>query len=355
MNLIRLYHSMRNKKGSILLISSWVLLILVVLAIGLGHRSSIALRLSAYQRDSLKASYLAKAGINQAILQLKEDASFSYNSLKSIWSTGVDPLTSEALFENVEIREGSGEKFTVRYPYDDENYLCMMDEERKININKVVDPAFQPIGQLILRKLFDFAGVTDADALKNLVVKWIDPAPDNDEDPDKIFKNSDLKAAEELLPILEFFYKDESSPFLKAKEIYGKIKDLITVYGNGKVNINTASEETSGILINSCIDELINNGVITVRPDSQNLVHLISTARKDNPFKDSGALSASVSTNLSSEEKNVLNKLIEIITFKSDNFRINSTGEITGKSISKTITCVFSRYPANAIIYWHEN
>jgi len=351
---------MRNKKGSILLISSWVLLILVILAIGLGHRSSIALRLCAYQRDSLKASYLAKAGINQAILQLKEDAvvSPSYNSLKSIWSTGVDPLTSKPLFENVEIRDGSGEKFTVRYPYDDENYLCMMDEEKKININKAVtDPAFQSLGQLMLRRLFVFAQVANADGLMNLVVKWIGSEINNEnEDPGQIFKNSDLKTVEELLPILGFFYKDESNPSLKAKEIYGKIKDLITVYGDGKININTASEETLGILINSCIDECINNGVITVRPDSGNLVNLIFTIRKDTPFENSGALSnaSAFSNNLSSDEGKVLNKLTEIITFKSNNFRINSTGEITGKSISKTIACVFSR-SANKIIYWHEN
>lgn len=351
---------MRNKKGSILLISSWALLILVVLAVGLGHRSSIALRLSAYQKDSLKASYLAKAGIKQAILQLKEDAiaSPSYNSLKSIWSTGVDPLTGKPLFENIEIRDVSGEKFTVRYS-DDENYFCMMDEERKININKAVtDLAFQPLGQFILTRLFDFAGVADADALKDLVVKWIDSAINSkDEDPGQIFKNSDLKVTQELLPILEYFYKDESNPSLKAKEIYGKIRDLITVYGDGKININTASEETLGILINSCMDECVNNGVITVRFESQNLVNLISTIRRDNPFKDSSALSNDLAStnNLSSEEKNVLNKLTGIITFKSNNFRIKSTGEITGKAISKTITCVFSRYPENRIVYWHEN
>lgn len=348
---------MHNKKGSILLISSWVLLILVVLAIGLGHRSSIALRLCVYQRDSLKAFYLAKAGINQAIQQLKEDAvvSPSCNSLKSIWSTGVDPLTNKSLFENVEIKEGSGEKFTVYYLYDDKKYLCMEDEERKININKAI---IEPLGQLILTRLFDFAGVMDADALKNLVIKWIDPAINNtDEDPGQIFKNSDLNATQELLSILEFFYKDESNFSLKAKEIYEKIKDLITVYGDGRININTVSEKTLEILINACIDECISNGVVTVRPDSGNLVNLISTIRRDNPFENSPALiNALTSTNnLSSEEKNVLNKLIELITFKSNNFRINSTGEITGKSVSKTITCVFSRYPENKIIYWHEN
>ncbi|MCX5699845.1 MAG: type II secretion system protein GspK [Candidatus Omnitrophica bacterium] len=349
---------MQNKKGSILLISSWVLLILVVLAIGLGHRSSIALRLCAYQRDNLKASYLAKAGINQAILQLKEDASFPYNSLKSIWSTGVDPLTSKPLFENVQIRDGSGEKFTVRYPYDDINYLCMLDEERKININKVVTGLiFQPLlGQLILTRLFDFAGAANPDDLKNLVVKWIDPAADIGDDPDQIFKNSNLQTTEELLPILEFFYKEEGNPALKAKQIYGKIKDLITVYGDGKININTAKEETLGILINACIDECVKNGVITVRPDPQNLINLISIIRKDAPFENLGALSNALAStsNLSSEEKNVLNKLTEIITFKSNNFRINSTGEIIGKSISKTITCIFSR-TGNKIIYWHEN
>ena len=351
-----------DKKGSILLISSWVLLILVFLAIGLGHRSSIALRLSAYQRDSLKASYLAKAGINQAILLLKEDAiaNSSYNSLKSVWSTGLDPITKKPLFENVEIKDGSGERFTVHYLYNDTDYLCMMDEERKININKIVT---YPVLQFMLKKIFvdsDRIADADADDLKNLVIKWIDLTIEGrDVDPDQIFKNSDLKATEEIIPILEFFYKDESNPSLEAKKIYDKIKDLITVYGDGKININTAKEETLEILINSCIDE-INKGPTAMQLDSRNLVTLISTIRNDNPFENSSGLVnvLTLTNNLNQNEVIVLSKLagISIATFKSDNFRINSTGEITGKNISKTITCVFSRVdPVNKIIYWHEN
>jgi len=345
---------MQNKKGSILLISSWVLLILVVLAIGLGHRSSIALRLCAYQKDSLKASYLAKAGINQAIVRLKEDTS-PYNSLKSVWSTGVDPITNEPFFKNVQIRDSSGEKFTVRYLYDDENYLCIMDEERKININKAVT---DPVLQFMLTRLFDFAGVENPDDLKNLVVKWIGVAYDNSEDPGRIFKNSELKTTEELLPILEFFYQDESNPSLRARQVYGKIKDLITVYGDGKININTVDKTTLDLLIQSCKDQVEKDNPGSPMPTD---LGELSAKIKEYLDHNNGYFTSITLVNrsvlgLSDSFDNIITKLQSVSNVKSNNFRINSTGEIIGKSVSKTITCVFNRDPSvNKIIYWHEN
>jgi hypothetical protein len=351
---------MRNKKGSILLISLWVLLILVVLAIGLGHRSSIALRLSAYQRDSLKASYLAKAGTNKAILLLKEDAiaSPSYNGLPNSWSTGLDPLTGKSIIEGVEIKSGSGEIFTVRYYYDDRNYLCMMDEERKININKAADPVFQPLGGIILRNLFVSAEVADPDKLKDLVIKWIDPKIDDQvEDPEGIFKNSDLQAVEELIAILEFFYKDESNPLLEAKKTYERIKDLVTVYGDGMININTINKTTLDFLIQCCKDKVKMGSSLSSEPAyfDELSVKIMDYIFKNNYFIDA-ALIDQKTLGLSGDFTNIIAELRKIIKVKSDTFRINSTGEITGKGVSKTITCVFSRTsPKNAIVYWREN
>ena len=59
-----------NKKASILMINLWILALLVIFAIGLGHRASINLRLLRYQRDALKASLFANAGINKAVMLL---------------------------------------------------------------------------------------------------------------------------------------------------------------------------------------------------------------------------------------------------------------------------------------------
>ncbi|MBI5144843.1 MAG: hypothetical protein HZA27_01505, partial [Candidatus Omnitrophica bacterium] len=49
------------KKGSVLIISLWILAILVVFAVSLAQRAAASLRLARYQRDGLKAYLLAKA------------------------------------------------------------------------------------------------------------------------------------------------------------------------------------------------------------------------------------------------------------------------------------------------------
>jgi len=80
----------RGNKGSILMIAMWVMAILVIFTLGLGHRASINLRLAKYQKDRLKAAYLAKAGISKAIAILQEDKNTpqtsGYDSLNEIWS-----------------------------------------------------------------------------------------------------------------------------------------------------------------------------------------------------------------------------------------------------------------------------
>jgi len=56
-----------RKNGQVLIISLWILVILAMLSVSIGHRVSMALRLSRYQKERLMAGYLAKAGINIAI------------------------------------------------------------------------------------------------------------------------------------------------------------------------------------------------------------------------------------------------------------------------------------------------
>ena len=51
------------------MISLWILAILTILAVGIGHRVSMGLRLARYQKDKLKGLYLAKAGLKVLIVE----------------------------------------------------------------------------------------------------------------------------------------------------------------------------------------------------------------------------------------------------------------------------------------------
>ena len=63
-----------NKRASVLMIVLWILAALVLFALGLGHRASIHLKISSFQKDRIKAGFLARAGIQKAIFLLEQDA-----------------------------------------------------------------------------------------------------------------------------------------------------------------------------------------------------------------------------------------------------------------------------------------
>ena len=147
----RKYSFLFLKKGSILVISIWILAIFSILNISLYKMVSSYLKVVKRMRETAISRYLAKSASLYIQETLKEDETY-YDTLYEI------NRPKEVKLE--------GGKFV----------FSLIDEESKININKA------PL-----------------DVLANL--------PGLDE------------------------------------EIFSKIKDLITVYGNGRVNINTAKAE----------------------------------------------------------------------------------------------------------------
>lgn len=343
-----------NKKGSVLMITLWILAILVIFALGLGHRATINLRLVKYQRDRLKATYLAKAGINRAIVELETDKN-TYDSLNETWSTGSDS-TGKSLFENVEIEEGLGETFTVKYLYDkDKNvYLCMADEERKININGI-----EPLGQKLLKEIFNFVdefrglrGIKDdAEGLKNAIVDYIDDNSDAMEggSEDEIFKNKPLKIPEELLIILQYFYQEKPVEEYreKAQEIFNNIKDLITVWGDS-VNINTVSEDVLTILARSVA---VNDQEINIVSRVVDEILRIRDERTKKCFEDKTDIPNDIDRD-TTDDDNLITRLKEKLILKSYFFKIVATGKVG--NITKNITAIYDR-GSKKIVYWHEN
>jgi DNA uptake protein ComE-like DNA-binding protein len=311
----------------------------------LGHRASVNLRLAKYQKERLKAAYLAKAGINKAIAILQEDKNnpqtSGYDSLNETWSTGRDLLGNHIL-ENIQIKEGYGGTFTVRFLYNKETneYRCISDEERRININ-VIDPP------QVLVKLFEFAEIENPEELKNLMLKWLNADTNEAEDAQHIFKNESLRTPEELLLILEYFYrlnegKDNSQQ--KAKEAYEKMKDIITVFTDGKININTASQNVLLILARAGSD---NEGLI------RSLVGKIIQFRESSngPFKEDTEI-GNFYQDLSSQEKQIFDMMRGMLKVGSSYFRIESMGNLG--SASKKITAIYNR-EEKKVYYWHEN
>lgn len=75
---------MKNK-GSILIFTLWVLIILVILSIVLSRRASSDISLSRRESRNIKATYFAKAGIFKMLAELTKDTD-TYNALNGDWN-----------------------------------------------------------------------------------------------------------------------------------------------------------------------------------------------------------------------------------------------------------------------------
>lgn len=332
-----------KKNGSVLIISLWILAILVIFALGLGHRASINLRLANYQKNGLKAYYLAKAGINRAIIELDNDQTPNYDYLEDNWAN------NEAVFKSIAFGDSNEEYARVGYLLTDETsgkqdfIYGLIDEERKININKIDEQ-----GQRQLHELLLYAKLNNEEAqdLKNIAVEWINSVAEPEEEK-KVFKNAELKSGEELLLILEWFYKNKgiSDHRKKSQDIYNALKDMITVYSDNKMNINTSSRPALIILANSLTE---NEGQRSAVP---NVIDAILTLRASKKFFAS-LDEISINAASGSVEEQVLNALKGYLKINSQFFCLKSTGNV--RQISKVITLVYDR-GGKAVTYWHEN
>ncbi len=189
------------------------------------------------ERDKLR--FVAEAGIKRAIVELGTAEEKTYEAFNDTWSSNVD------LFRDFKVNDGMS---NICYNYFDEKTGAfetrygLIDEERKININKA--------NREVLERLFQItAGLeaTEAQELAASIVDWRDA-------------DSELSIA--LGSAEDFYYRGLPAPYEAkdsnfesleevllvkgmTKDVFEKTRDYITVYGDGRVNINT----TSGVVL----------------------------------------------------------------------------------------------------------
>lgn len=196
---------MTRQKGSILIFTMWVLVILAILSIMLSHRASSEINLAKYESRKLLASYMLRAGVTAALSDLDKDRGVnSYDSLNEAWNAAEDGPKELLLNNNM-----------VRY--------SVSDESARLNLNS----SMLSIEQLVS------LGIDDATAQKIIEYK--------NKKGDKGFEFME-----------ELFLVDGMT-----RERYTAIKDLVTIYRgqDSKVNINTA-----GVAV---LDAVIYDGTLT--------------------------------------------------------------------------------------------
>lgn len=296
----------KDEKGMILIVTLWILAILTLLAVSFSYRMRVEIKLTQFQIDSLRALYLSKAGINYAIAKLKKDTNDEVTSLNEKWASK----------ENVEQWKG---KFI----------LSIEDEERRINLNTAT------------KSMLDKLGLKED--IVCAIIDWRDndeiTLPDGAEDGyyqslNKPYhcKNAPFESIEELLLV-----KGVTSEILYGED---NISQLITVYGKGQININTASKKVLSTLPG--LNEELAQNIIDYRAGGD----LEEGTKDDIIFEKSQDIE-----NVDEDIKNKYSQFKDFITTKSNNFRITSVG-IKDKVVSKIIA-IFNK-ETDKIIYWKE-
>ena len=329
---------MKKSDGSILITTSWILAILSLLSSGVGFRAGIETRLTQNYRDTVKARYMAIAGIVKAQALLKNDLSLT----DTLYECGIqlkDTETLKSLFhEEGGLWEGSS--FTVSYPFKNLDgkwsiIYGMMDEDRKININldHKTGATFMDLKKILMR-----LSPRLNEEIINSIMDWQDSdsaisQPGGAEngfytslDHPYVCKNAPFEYIEELLMVRGM-----------NQEIFNEIKDFVTVLSDGKININTTPREVLAAIIateSNLYEEMIDKIIVYRRgPDG------IEGSRDDGIFMDFKNVQSKLG--LETAEVARLGVLSNYFTFKANTFLIRSEG--SAGHVKKIVTCVVGR------------
>ncbi|MDI6774507.1 MAG: type II secretion system protein GspK [Verrucomicrobiota bacterium] len=331
----------RKRQGSILILALWTLFVLSMLAVAVARLALSDIELARRMRARTTAYYLARAGVERAILQAAGN------------TNGWDGWTSdERNFQDVPLGAGTY-TVSVERPADSERgaMICygVVGEESKVNINKA-DAA-------LLAAVVRVAGGESASVSSEItksIVDW--------RDADDTVLTGGAEAS---------YYRGQSQPYscpnrdfqslqelLLVKgvrpELFRNIRSRVTLFGSDKINFNAAGQ---AVLLS--VAEAAGGGPL---PAGESLVgKLLAFREAGHAFREAtaDAMRAELDrfAGLSSDEKVLFAGMARYATIRSTCFGGTAEGHAgpQGGSGGETrrIAFVFDRDSLKKL-YWHE-
>lgn len=334
---------MITKRGSILFISLWTISLLTIFSIALGYQVRQKLTLAQRLDEKSKLHFIGQAAVMKAVVGLKNEEQKAFDALADLWSN------NPAVFSQVPIGEG---KVDISYDYIDEKtgnpqtQYGLIDEERKININKVKMPVLERLLRLVAG-----LGETGAQELAASIVDWRDADSlvsipvGSAEDIDYRNLSVPYEARDQDFEVLDELLLVNGMN----QDIFEKIKDYVTIYGGGTVNINTASRP---VLLALGLDEAIVDDVIFFRSGEDGVIATIDDNIFDLPANIIPKFSQVYP--LSAGQLTIFSAVVEqSLTTSSKNFMIKAVAKLDNKKDTVKVDCVTDR--TGKILYWRES
>ncbi len=254
--------------GSALVVVLWIIGLLSLLVTGMVFDAHVESRITLWQRNRAKAQELARSGMDLAewLLARSEEIGGDAGWEASPWDEPAQRLADGLSVRHFEEPLGDG---TIR--------LEIVPEPARRNVNRIeTDEEWQ--------RVLEVGGMGEEWGLWPVLIDsfkdWTDPADEEPRpygaltedyysrlDPPYAAKNGPLDTVEELLLIRGFTRAIVHGGVLNPEDreedavhVPG-IFDLLTVYGDGKVNVNAASERVLATLpgVDMAVAEIIVN------------------------------------------------------------------------------------------------
>ena len=289
--------SVFNQRGSALIITLLLITVLVGLTVDFVYEVYIDTSSFSNWSYAQKASLMARSGQNLSSLFLKEINKVSYTT------------------EN-------GLELPVERDFGPNSFLLIKleDENSKFNINGIIyQNGLSNTAELLsLKKLLEYLNINPT--LGDVIADWIDPDNEPRQGGDESnSKNSFFWSIDELRLIEEI---DD--------ETYNKIAPYITIYGNSRINVNTAPLP----VLLSMSDDI-----------TEELAQRIIDYRNSTPFEDESHI-----VRVSGLETIGQKLQGKKITVKAETFRVTATAMMN--EITRIIESVMN--DSMQILYWKE-
>jgi len=332
----------QSRRGMVLIFALWVLGVLTILAVSVAAGIRQKIFLVARLDERSRMTYLLEAAVKKTagyIHQQMEVSSFQFTpAVKMNLLNNANELSAIML---------KNDRAAVGFILPGETSLRYgtLDEEGKIDLNKTDQ-------QTLANLLGNVLSLKDEDASK-LALALLDWRQYGEGEVTGFFSDDYYSNLQYPYPKKSADYETLDEILLVKgmdKELYNKLINYVTIYGDGAVNINTASREVLEAL--GLADTLIDK-ILTVRRGKDG----IDGTFDDHVFLQTYDIAAEINAvvPLTLDEAREIDALNArgLLTTNSFYFTIVVTGKLSSRSNTNSVRAVYSSRE-DKIVYWKE-